>query len=224
MPSAASFFAGLGADPPQRVGRPLPHHLEPVVPGQLPDAARLAEVGRDLGAQLVVADPDRAVQPGRGQHLGLDPLGEVARVAEVAVARARPPGTPRPSRAPRAPPGRRPTPATAASPSPRAEASSYAGPSTGRNTASGHLRSATRSGMPEPTPNSRAAYDAVDTTPRSVGSPRPPTTTGSPASSGWRRISTAAMNWSRSTCSTHCWPAGVSRPRLVAACPAGRPV
>ena len=31
----------------------------------------------------------------------------------------------------------------------------------------------------------------------------PPTTTGSPASSGRRSTSTAAMNWSRSTCSTH---------------------
>ena len=38
--------------------------------------------------------------------------------------------------------------------------------------------------------------------PRSVGSPRPPTTTGRPASSGRRSTSTAAMNWSRSTCST----------------------
>ena len=57
--------AVLRADPPQRVGRPLPHHLEPVVAGQLPGAARLAEVGGDLGPQLVVADPDRAVQPGR---------------------------------------------------------------------------------------------------------------------------------------------------------------
>src|SRR6478609_2409565 len=69
-------------------------------------------------------------------------------------------------------------------------------------TASGILRAAMRSGMPDPTPNSRASYDAVDTTARSVGSPRPPTMTGRPASSGRRRISTAAMNWSMSTCST----------------------
>ena len=40
------------------------------VVGQLPGAARLAEVGRDLGPQLVVADPDRAVQPGRREHRG----------------------------------------------------------------------------------------------------------------------------------------------------------
>ncbi len=39
----------------------------------------------------------------------------------------------------------------------RAEASSYAGLSTGRNTASGIFRAATRSGIPEPTPCSRAA-------------------------------------------------------------------
>ncbi len=38
-----------------------------------------------------------------------------------------------------------------------ADTASYAGASTGRNTASGHLRFATRSGMPEPTPNSRAS-------------------------------------------------------------------
>ena len=84
----------------------------------------------------------------------------------------------------------------------RTDASSYAWWSTGRKTASGHLRAAVRSGIPEPTPNARASYDAVDTTPRSVGSPRPPTTTGRPASSGRRSTSTAAMNWSRSTCST----------------------
>src|SRR5690349_18327629 len=56
--------------------------------------------------------------------------------------------------------------------------------------------------MPERMPNSLASYEAVDTTPRSVGSPRPPTTTGLPASSGCRNTSTAARNSSRSTCST----------------------
>ena len=66
----------------------------------------------------------------------------------------------------------------------RADAASYAGASTARKTASGHFRAAVRNGIPDPTPCSRASYDAVDTTPRSVGSPRPPTTTGSPASSG----------------------------------------
>ena len=36
----------------------------------------------------------------------------------------------------------------------------------------------------------------------SVGSPLPPTMTGRPTSSGWRRSSTEARNWSRSTCRT----------------------
>ena len=58
-------------------------------------------------------------------------------------------------------------------------------------------------GMPERTPNARASYDAVATTCRGrLGSPSPPTTTGRPASSGRRRTSTAARNWSRSTCRT----------------------
>ena len=39
----------------------------------------------------------------------------------------------------------------------RADAASYAGASTGRNTASGHFRAAVRSGIPDPTPNSRAS-------------------------------------------------------------------
>ncbi len=39
----------------------------------------------------------------------------------------------------------------------RAEAASYAGASTGRNTASGHLRAAVRSGIADPTPYSRAS-------------------------------------------------------------------
>ena len=38
-----------------------------------------------------------------------------------------------------------------------AEAASYAAWSTGRKTASGHLRTAVRSGIPEPTPNARAS-------------------------------------------------------------------
>src|SRR5882757_7741306 len=57
--------------------------------------------------------------------------------------------------------------------------------------------------MPACTPNSRASYEAQVTTLRgSVGSPLPPTMTGRPASSGWRRSSTDARNWSRSTCRT----------------------
>src|SRR6478609_5359774 len=77
-----------------------------------------------------------------------------------------------------------------------------------------------RSGIPEPTPYSRASYDAVDTTARSVGSPRPPTIIGLPASSGCRSTSTAAMNWSRSTWSTH--RAGSSLMRPVWGAPATR--
>ena len=58
--------------------------------------------------------------------------------------------------------------------------------------------------MPACTPNSRAGYDAHVTTLRgSMGSPLPPTMIGKPASSGLRRTSTAAWNWSRSTCSIH---------------------
>ena len=64
------------------------------------------------------------------------------------------------------------------------DAALYASPSTGRKIASGSFFAATRRGIPDPTPNSRASYDAVETTPRSVGSPLPPTTIGLPASSG----------------------------------------
>ncbi len=56
--------------------------------------------------------------------------------------------------------------------------------------------------MAERTPNARASYDAVETTPRFVGSPSPPTITGLPRSSGWRSTSTAAMNSSMSTWKT----------------------
>jgi len=49
-----------------------------------------------------------------------------------------------------------------------------------------------------------ASYDAVATTCRGRrGLPSPPTITDRPVSSGRRRISTAARNWSRSTCKTH---------------------
>src|SRR5512138_3656746 len=73
--------------------------------------------------------------------------------------------------------------------------------SVGRNTASGHLRAASRIGIPERTPNSRASREAVATTARAwVGSPEPPTITGRPRNSGRRSTSTEAKNWSRSTC------------------------
>src|SRR6185295_5890655 len=67
-------------------------------------------------------------------------------------------------------------------------------------------------GMPERTPNARASYDAVATTCRGrLGFPSPPTTTGRPASSGRRRTSTAARNWSRSTWRTQGDPVPTTR-------------
>src|SRR3954470_11337065 len=75
--------------------------------------------------------------------------------------------------------------------------------SVGRNTASGHLRAASRIGIPECTPNSLASREGVATTARAwVGSPEPPTITGLPRNSGRRSISTEAKNWSRSTCNS----------------------
>ena len=111
----------------------LAHHLEPVLPGEPEHPARLAELGRDLGAHLGVADADRAVQLGGREHVGLDRAGD------------RPPGrrsrcrrTPRPSRAPR--PRRRGSPRRVSITT--ADAASYAGPSTGSSTASGQRRTA----------------------------------------------------------------------------------
>src|SRR3984885_8396664 len=65
------------------------------------------------------------------------------------------------------------------------EAASYASGCDGRKVASGQRRAAVRNGIPAWTPNSRASYDAQVTTLRaSVGSPLPPTMTGSPTNSG----------------------------------------
>src|SRR2546429_183403 len=75
--------------------------------------------------------------------------------------------------------------------------------------------------MPACTPNLRAGYDAHVTTLRgSSGSPLPPTMIGRPASSGLRRTSTAAWNWSRSTCRTHRCVIGSSRERSSQSSPA----
>ena len=52
-------------------------------------------------------------------------------------------------------------------------------------------------GIAERTPNFRASYEHVDTTPRSCGPD--PTMTGFPRHSGWSRCSTAAKNASIST-------------------------
>ena len=54
----------LGADAPQRVGGPLAEHLEPVGKSQPEHPRRLAEPGGDLGLQLVLPDPHRAVKLG----------------------------------------------------------------------------------------------------------------------------------------------------------------
>ena len=60
---------------------------------------------------------------------------------------------------------------------------------------------------------------------RRVGSPSPPTTSGRPTSSGCRRNSTDAWNWSRSTCNTHSGGGGASSMRpLSGRRPTARPV
>ncbi len=64
-PIAGEPLADPGTHAPQRGGRAVAHHVQPVVAVQEEGALRLAEVGRDLGADEGVADADRAVQPGR---------------------------------------------------------------------------------------------------------------------------------------------------------------
>ena len=205
MPSAASFFAVLRADPPQRVGGPLPHHLEPV---RRRSAGRRRAACRSRWRSWPAAccrrcRPSSAAGSPRAPRRG----------SPSANSRGSP-RSPWPGPGPRNASSQPSTSSTHrhAAPLQRPQRRHHLAP-TPRRTPDrrpagtprrGSCAAATRSGIPEPTPNSRAAYDAVDTTPRSVGSPRPPTTTGSPSSSGWRSISTAAMNWSRSTCSTHC--------------------
>ena len=135
--------------------------------------------------------------------------------------------TPRPTPTPRPPPG-----TSAAPPSPRRRPPRTPGGRAGGRRARDTGASAVASGTPDRTPNARASYDAVATTWRGrLGLPSPPTTTGRPASSGRRRTSTAARNWSRSTCSTHFPRTGVGvvgchsdhyRPRTPTAPLAGR--
>ena len=72
-PSVGQPLRDAGADTPQVTGRALAHDLEPGVAGEPEGAARLAELGRDLGAHLGVADAHGAVQVGGGEHVGLDP-------------------------------------------------------------------------------------------------------------------------------------------------------
>ena len=135
------------ADAPELLGGPLAHHLEPVLPGQPEHAARLAELGRDLGAHLVVTDADRAVQLGRAEHRRLNRAGDRLRVVGLDADERLVPAEHLDHRT-----------GTARRVSiTSADAASYAGPSTGRSTASGHRRTAVRSGIPERTPNSRAS-------------------------------------------------------------------
>ena len=68
MPISSRRPAILLPDAPQGGRRPLAHDLHPVVAGELEDALRLAEVGRDLGPDQRVADADRAVEAGRLEH------------------------------------------------------------------------------------------------------------------------------------------------------------
>ena len=75
------------------------------------------------------------------------------------------------------------------------EAALYAPNRPDRNAARGHSRRASCIGIAEWTPNTRASYEAVDTTPRP---PSPPTMTGLPRSDGLSRCSTDAKNASRS--------------------------
>ena len=174
--------------------RTLAHHVEPPRPrrgGRSPPG--LANPVAVFASRRDLADPDRAAEPRRGQHPGPDrrrpALGIVGGGAR---------GTPRPSPTPRP---RRGTCAAPPSPPPklrRRRAGRWAG-TRRRDTCA----APSPSGIPDRTPNARASYDAVATTCRGrLGLPSPPTTTGRPASSGRRRTSTAARNWSRSTCST----------------------
>ena len=67
-----------------------------------------------------------------------------------------------------------------------------------RNTAFGHFLSASVRGIPDLTPNFRASYEQVATTPLCPFSP--PTITGFPRKFGLSRCSIAAKNASMSTC------------------------
>ncbi len=186
------LFRRLGPDTPEGVDRAVAHHGHPVGVGELVHAGRLAETGGHFGALLVVADADRTGQPGLGGDHRTDPLGQVERIvhggSEVRLVPA-PPHL-----------------------EGMAEITQQAHHLFGglvvggrirrqEGGVGGHFRAAVRKGMPACTPTSRASYEAQVTTLRgSVGSPEPPTITGRPASSGWRRNSTEARNWSRSTC------------------------
>ena len=184
MPLSASRLRGAPADPRQGGDGPVAHRRDPRPPGQAGDAARLGEPGRRLRLQLRLADAHRARQPGLGDQSGLQLTGE-----RLGVGGADPDDRfvpapllhrhrERPQR--RHHPGRRGVVGRAV----RRQEHRV------RTLAGGR-----RNGIPDRTPNARASYEAVATTCRGrFGFPSPPTTTGRPASSGRRRISTAARN------------------------------
>ncbi len=58
----------LGSDAPQCLRPPIAHDFQPVLRRQSVAPCRLGERTRRLGPQLVVADADRTVQSGLGEH------------------------------------------------------------------------------------------------------------------------------------------------------------
>jgi hypothetical protein len=83
----------LPSDPPQRLGGAPLHHGAPVAPGETEDAAGLPHIRRDLGPELVVADPHRAREArgaeDRALDLGCERLGILCLDLEVGLV---PPG------------------------------------------------------------------------------------------------------------------------------------
>jgi hypothetical protein len=73
----------LGADPPDHVRWPVAEEFVPGARGQPEDPGGLAEASRDLGLELVLADPDRAVEPGRLLDAGRELAGEGLRVVRL---------------------------------------------------------------------------------------------------------------------------------------------
>ena len=173
-PAWRSGWADRG---PLRLGREVPCPASTTV---LPAAVRGATPGRPRLVRPVRPLASWWTRPGRGRRRG----------------------APRPSRAP----PRRPT----AAPLERAAERGHHGrrcfvdppPVHRKNTASG----ASAASLAHPRPDAvlpglvrrRRHHPAL------VGSPSPPTITGRPAALGRRSTSTAAMNWSRSTCRTQC--------------------
>ena len=153
-----------------------------------------AEPGRRLRLQLRLADAHRAGQAGLGQQPRLHGSGQLPRDRRCGRRR-----TLRPTPTARRRPG-----TTGGSVGHRPRRCGVVGRPVGWQVARrpGTLRAASRSGIPERTPKARASRTTPSPRPAAAGSgsPSPPTTTGRPASSGRRRISTAARNWSRSTC------------------------